>query len=314
MSDQPDPNPKPVTKVADATGNKFGIDFKSIAAAAAARSALAPVRPQPQAVPPTAEQPQTGGNPNETPWAPPGRMAGMEQTRRAEAAAAARGLRPVASRRGALMDFVGIDDSALVAAGQDWVRSLEDRLRLVPGDEARRIGANRPAVVPETTTDMVDRSVPVVVSNGVANIPDVVPDWHAVTNLSGYRAELNRKASRAAFGEVVPEALEKFFVISTPLNPERDVQAVARWINAHAERDDRATIDFNRSFPDFSAEFLVYKDKGSRYVVTRDVGGVYVYVAPRSDAPSRVGVDESARIEAPTQARRSASSNRLTNN
>jgi hypothetical protein len=140
-------------------------------------------------------------------------------------------------------------------------------------------GPRNPPAIAQLRPEQVN---PIAVANqAVANHLPVTPDWHDVRNLPGYQAGgVLRRIIRKTFDQAKGAQLEQLHMICDLLNPPAHVQAVARWIASNATAIEGIDYDYARSIPGFTAQFKVFQDEKTTYIVTQDVGGHYIYVCP----------------------------------
>ncbi len=257
------------------------------------------------AAPPQAEPPLPGRQlpprPEPEPWAPPGRTAAAAETRAAMAAAAPRiqatGILPNARLENYLEDPDDIQrDLAAALAGQ------HPRQRPV-----NVVAPNHPdvrAVVPGAPERPVEVNAVAVINQAVARPLPITPDWHDVRNLPGYQqGGVLRRIIRKAFEQATDAQLEQTHMICDLLNPPAHVHAVARWVAQNATPVDGIDFDFARTFPGFTAQFRVFQDEKSTFIVTQDVGGHYVYICPggRQEGPLIANRPEPNAAQAPAR-------------
>lgn len=223
-------------------------------------------------------------------WEPPaGRLASRAETQAALMAAAAgnRALQEamvrLARRAGGtvISDAERARDRAAIAA---WAGAADDNLPVPAAGHPDHANANLPARL----------------GHDVAAHIGYQPNWHLCRHLPGMNADQElRTIIRRSFAQATPQQVEGISMICDLLNSPEEVRAVATWVARNARRCDEIELDYDQSFPDFKATFLVYKDARSTYMVTRDVGGHYVYIA-------RGGLDQAPAVEHNRPARRVA--------
>ncbi len=259
-----------------------GLDLRSIAAGAARAAARMPTVATPAPVPDVNEriQPQPVAPAPEEAWAPPGQIASARATATAMRAAAVtiQGA-GVGVRRDLGPEFHDAED---IRRDRDLARN---GARQAP---QRHMGEQPlpPALVRGHEQER-PRNAVAVINQAVAHPLPVNPEWHEVRNLPGYtQGGVLRRIIRKTFEQVTDAQLEQMHMICDLLNPAAHVRTVANWINANAQRVDAADFDFAASVPGFKAQFQIFQDAKTTYVITQDVGGHYVYICPGGLAPA----------------------------
>jgi len=164
-------------------------------------------------------------------------------------------------------------DLAAALAGQ-WPREQ-------PGNAVAPVPRNLPTPRGGLGDHPVDVNAVAVVNRAVTQPIPVTPDWHDVRNLPGYQqGGALRRIIRKTFEQVSEAQLEEMRMICDLLNPPAHVQAVARWVAKNATPVDAADFDYSRTVPGFAAQFRVFQDEKSTFIITQDVGGHYVYICP----------------------------------
>lgn len=258
--------------------SRFGIDINAAVRAAVEAAPKMPDRPsgvavaaeqqrRVEATPPERNGPAADRVRPLADWRPPaGHIATMQET--------ARAIRDLSRRR---------DYAALVPTNLNAVHMTE-------ADRARDREALALYVAGVDETPVADNMLPAVVpGRDVAEHIGYQPTWHLCRTLPGYRGdERLRHIIRESFAASTPAAVERMSMICDLLNDPEEVQAVATWVARNARRCDEVELTYGQAFPGFQAHFLVYKDVDTTYLVTRDVGGHYVYIAPGGlgDAPA----------------------------
>lgn len=300
----------------------LGFDLKS-AIANAARTSLAeqlPATKVPTGEPGRSDHDRKAEGPRsgrDQQWAPPGNIASAEKTHQA-----------IHSARTRLADLSrGVNANASTiysdqqAVRNDLAAALRGRgrrqeLEIIARGRVNEVG-HRPAteLALRDAQDRQDVLHPegtktanplVVQQRAVAEQLRVTPDWHSVVNLPGYQTQATRIVSRAAFDSASNSSLESMHMICELLNPAAHVQAVAQWVMKNATEVDASTLDFNTTFPGLKADYKVFQDSTSTYIVTRDVGGHYVYVRAGGlpETPSLAKEPQVRELNPPVQSRR----------
>jgi len=209
----------------------------------------------------TAAGPVPARRPGEA--APPAQMPGRQATH-AATRQALRNARQVA----------GMAMTAEAAAQRDVI-SDEEAARIAGyGDDAFADEG-----IPEPRTPEM---LPAVISRAVAETGDglVHPQWHMVRNLPGYLREPIRALGRPLFSQFTDTPLEDIQILTTILNPDRELQALAGWIRRNGIMDDDPEIDFDRVFPGYKVKPQIWNVEGYTFLLMEDFAGRYIYGWP----------------------------------
>lgn len=124
--------------------------------------------------------------------------------------------------------------------------------------------------------------LPAVISKAIAESGDglVYPQWHMVRHLPGYMREAIRSLGRAVFAQFTDTPIEDIQVLTTILNPERELQALAAWIRRNGIMDDDPDMDFDRAFPGYKVRPQLWNVQGYTFLLVEDFAGRYIYGWP----------------------------------
>lgn len=144
--------------------------------------------------------------------------------------------------------------------------------------------------------------LPDTVSQQISQYSATEPEWHQVKNLPGYLKSPIRAMGRQIFGQFTNTPIEDIQVLANIQNQgpnsKQEINAVARWLHNEGERDTDGEYDFNKSIPDYSADFKMYNANGYTFMVVKDFAGNYVYAWPLAD---QKGFEGSERTTLPVQ-------------
>lgn len=147
----------------------------------------------------------------------------------------------------------------------------------------------RPALPRPAGTEVKAPSTALATINtAIAKAGEVEPEWHQVRHLPGYMQRPIRAMGRQVFREITTTPIENIQVLadlgnSGNPNTARELNAVAGWLKTHGERDTDGEIKFQRSIPDYEAEFFIYKARGTTFMLVKDFAGQYIYSWPSVD-------------------------------
>lgn len=142
---------------------------------------------------------------------------------------------------------------------------------------------------PETPgTDVATiETMPDVINKEIAKHAPVEPEWHQVKHLPGYLASAIRAMGRQVFSVFTNTRIEDIQVIANLSgqgpNSEREMNAVSGWLKDNGVRDTDGEMNFQRSIPDYGAEFQVYNAEKFTFMIVKDEYGNYVYSWPTKD-------------------------------
>jgi hypothetical protein len=137
----------------------------------------------------------------------------------------------------------------------------------------------------EDTTNGVERrtpeNLPAIVSTAIANTDGmIIPKWHKISNLQGYRAEQIRAAGRQIFGMFTDTPIEDIQACTTCSNDVEEVQAMMAWIKKNGVRNEKMEMDFNQLMRGYKADAQSWDAEGFSFLLVRDSEGHYVYGWP----------------------------------
>ncbi len=175
------------------------------------------------------------------------------------------------------------DDQAMAIAGRD-------------ADQDVDLAVGRPE--PRTPgTDVANiETMPDVINKEISKHAPVEPDWHQIKNLPGYIKAAIRAMGRQVFGTFTKTKIEDIQVIANlggqGPNTEREINAVAGFLKDNGTRDTDGEMNFQRSIPEYDAEFKMYSADGFTFMVVQDDYGDYIYSWPTAD--NKYGQPESS--------------------
>lgn len=144
-------------------------------------------------------------------------------------------------------------------------------------EAARYAGLDTEGEIEERTPE----NLPAVVSKALATSGErVYPKWHMVRHLPGYMREAIRAGGRAVFRQFTDTPLEDIQMITTILNPEREIQALANWIKHNGVCDDDPELDFDQVFPGYKVRPQLWNVEGYSFLLVQDHAGKYIYGWP----------------------------------
>ena len=155
---------------------------------------------------------------------------------------------------------------------------------------------------PEPRTPGTDvatiETLPDVINKEIAKHAPVEPDWHQIKHLPGYIKAAIRAMGRQVFGTFTKTRIEDIQVIANlggqGPNTEREVNAVAGWLKDNGTRDTDGEMNFQRSIPDYDAEFKMYSFDKFTFMIVKDDYGNYIYSWPTAD--NKYGQPESSSV------------------
>lgn len=148
-----------------------------------------------------------------------------------------------------------------------------------------------PGVRPQPTTPenlpAVIEKLPNLINKEVTKQTNVEPEWHQVKNLPGYLQGAIRALGRQVFGSFTKTKIEDIQIIANVggngPNTKRELNAVAGWLKDKGKRDTDGEMNFQRSIPDYEADFEIYNAKNFTFMIVKDEYGEYVYSWPTAD-------------------------------
>lgn len=137
----------------------------------------------------------------------------------------------------------------------------------------------------DDTVEGVERrtpeNLPAIISTAVARTDDmIVPEWHQLRNLPGYRAEQIRALGRQIFSMFTDTPIEDIQACTTLSNDVQEVQAMMAWIKNNGVRNDKMEMDFNQLMRGYMADVQSWDAEGFSFLLVRDHSGHYVYGWP----------------------------------
>jgi len=135
-------------------------------------------------------------------------------------------------------------------------------------------------------TEVTPTTLPDVVSNAIVGEEDLRPEFHMVKNLPGYIQAPIRQAGKQIFKAFTTVPIEQINVIANVAdqgpNEQRELNAVASYLDAHGIRNGQAEIEFEDFIPDYKADVKFYNAHDITFMVVRDFAGNYIYSWPEA--------------------------------
>lgn len=162
-------------------------------------------------------------------------------------------------------------------------------------EAARRAGATTDdGYVPEPEPTDIE-NMPAVINKEISASSPVEPEWHQVKHLPGYLQQGIRAMGRQVFSTFTETPIEDIQVIANVggrgPNEVREINAVAGWLKDNAQRDTDGEMDFERSMPDYKADFQIYKAQGFTFMLVQDFAGRYIYSWPSTNEQGTKGAE-----------------------
>lgn len=189
----------------------------------------------------------------------------------------------------------------------DRMRDLLNRMRNIDQDDeiddreaARRAGLDTDGAEPRPQDT---QNLPALVKKDLATMSDqlqaagtVTPKWHTINNLPGYMSRAIRAMGRGNFRMFTRTPLEDLMTIANVNgqgpNSDREIQAVAAWLQKNAENLGPVEIDYSQIMPGYEPEVIEFKTDRTRFHLVRDEFGQYIYAYPEQDAVSYSAQDK----------------------
>ena len=157
-------------------------------------------------------------------------------------------------------------------------------------DQRQQYAGVDPEPEQPTTAVAVIQTLPDVVNKEIAKQFPVEPEWHQVKHLPGYLAAAIRAMGRQVFGVFTNTKIEDIQVVARVggggPNSEAEIGGVAKWLRDNGERDTDGEMNFQRSIPDYGADFEIYTYDKFTFMIVQDDYGNYVYSWPSADNKS----------------------------
>lgn len=133
--------------------------------------------------------------------------------------------------------------------------------------------------VPEERTP---ENLPAIISTAIANTDEtmIIPKWHQLKNLHGYRAQQIRALGRQIFEVFTDTPIEDIQACTTLSNDTIEVQAMMAWIKKNGVRNDKMEMDFDAVMPGYKADVQNWDVEGFSFLLVRDDYGHYVWGWP----------------------------------
>jgi hypothetical protein len=201
------------------------------------------------------------------------------------------------------------DETRRAASGvsqTDRMRDLLNRMQNIDQDDeiddreaARRAGLDTDGAEPRPQDT---QNLPALVKKDLATMSNqlqaagtVTPKWHTINNLPGYMSRAIRAMGRGNFRMFTRTALEDIMTLANVNgqgpNSDREIQAVAGWLQKNAENLGPVEIDYSQIMPGYEPEVIEFKTDRTRFHLVRDEFGQYIYAYPETDAVSYSGQD-----------------------
>ena len=103
------------------------------------------------------------------------------------------------------------------------------------------------------------------------------PKWIMVKHLPGYIRNAIRSVGRQLFQQFTDTPVEDIQCLSTLTHSTTDVQRMMHFITKNGVEDSKATIDFSRSMPGYTADTSLWKMAGYEFLLVKDFAGYYIY-------------------------------------
>jgi hypothetical protein len=145
------------------------------------------------------------------------------------------------------------------------------------------------ALPKKTTFDLVKpENIPAVLNKELAEKGILNPSWNVVANLPGNMATAIRTVGRKLFKSFTNTPTDKIVMIGNVFNggpnTDREINAVAKWLNNSGQEKSTGDIDFNDFMPGYTAEIKLYDAANCRFLLVNDFAGRYIYVWPHADS------------------------------
>lgn len=121
--------------------------------------------------------------------------------------------------------------------------------------------------------------LPSIVNSELAKFSAARPSWATLGDLPSTANTIIRKIGEELFAYFTNTHLNLIQVLST-FNPEctdRDVKLVSAYLRSKGKRKEDATIIFEKYFPDYKAEVVIYEALGFEFMLVMDQAGSYIY-------------------------------------
>lgn len=159
----------------------------------------------------------------------------------------------------------------------------------------------KPPEQPSTDLAVVTpTTIPAILTKGMANTTDLIPDWHQVKHLPGYLSKGIRQIGRAVFAPFTSTPIEEIQVLASlggqGPNTDNEINAVLGYVTKNGERHTEAEIQFHEKIPDYQADVQVYMADGITFFIVKDFAGKYVYSWPTKDGDGLQWPTQAARL------------------
>lgn len=146
-------------------------------------------------------------------------------------------------------------------------------------EAARRRG---PAIAGYEPVPPNPENLPAIISRElvVNGEEDFNPNWIKVRDLPGYMQTAIRALGRQIFRQFTDYPIEDIQMMCTLTHSEADVKRMTAFIRRHGMRDDEARIELTHIMPGFETDVQLWRLAGEEFLLTRDIGGYYIYGWP----------------------------------
>jgi len=182
------------------------------------------------------------------------------------------------------------DEEAAVHAGHSTSSSTSHVTR-TPGElEPKPVTPNTlPAVISKAMTTM---------GKNVANID---PEWHQIKHLPGYMVKAIRAVGRKTLAPFTSTPIEQIQTIAclqgSGPNTEAEVNGVAKYVVKHGTRRNVSKLYFEKVFPGYTVEVVMYDCDGITFQMVKDFAGHYIYAWPEKDTKDFTGTGPAKGLE-----------------
>jgi len=185
----------------------------------------------------------------------------------------------------------GVNMPAGAGEKMSFVQHLGLQDKISDEEAAQRAGYNIgveevPTPSEPNTLPAEINKLPARMSQEIAKQKGITPEWHKVKNLPGYLQAGIRAIGRQVFGTFTSTPIEDIQVIASlggGPNSDRELNAVAGWLTQNGTRDTDGEMDFQKTIPEYGAQFSLWKTDEQSFLLVTDFAGKYVYSWPTSD-------------------------------
>lgn len=127
-------------------------------------------------------------------------------------------------------------------------------------------------------------------------------NWHFVKDLPGYQTPQVRQIMDQVLGPFKQVPIEQVKFISTLTDEKTMVGKMIKRIMTSGQPKDKASLNFDRLMPGYSADVELWQVGENDYLLTKDFAGYYIYTWPANDKP-QIGQEKPALPAPPGQLR-----------